>query len=902
MIPGHVRLLALLLLVLTADAQAASAALNPARLPSGVQPVHYDIQLQPDADHLTFSGHETIDITVGQAARVITLNAVDLQIDDVMVDGKTRGEIAMNEERQTATFTFPRTLPVGQHQLSMSFKGRIAQSAAGLFALDYTNDGRTKRMLTTQLEAADGRRFLPMWDEPSAKATFSLEVFVPKGQVAFSNMPEASRRTVDDKQYVRFQTTPKMSSYLLHLTVGDLERTSRKVAGVDVGVVARKGASAQTAFALDAAAEILPWYNDYFGTPYPLPKLDMIAAPGQSQYFGAMENWGAILYFEHVLLVDPKDASESDRQNIFNAIAHEMAHQWFGDLVTMEWWDDLWLNEGFATWMASKISASLHPQWKPWLQVVGSQRERALRLDAGAATHPIVVRIDSIDGVNQAFDAIAYQKGEAVIRMLEDTVGDAAFRDGIRRYMAKYAYDNTVTDQLWGELDAGTGKRISDIAHDFTLQPGVPLVSVTTTSCQAGITKLRLTQSRFETDTVSATKVRWRIPVSIAAVDGSGGEQHVILDKNSVAQVDVPGCGPFVVNHGQAGYFRTFYPRDELERLQVSFNHIETIDQLGLLNDTAAFGDAGLLPAPTYLDFVAAVDPAADPLVWLQVTRQIQKLDRVFDGSPAQAAWRARAIGWLRPQMERTGLTRRPGEGENIALLRESLILTLGSLGDATIVAEARSRFKRAGADPTALPSAIKEALLTVTAMHADAETWEEMRKRARVEADPLERKRLYDAVGAPLDPAIASRALQLAVSGEPPPTVGPTIIRTVADRHPRLALDFALAHEQAVLGMVEESSRSSFVASLPRTSADIALADTLLAYERKSIPAGARRDADEAIAEIRRRATSNARSRPELEAWVSGRPTSVAYNGVARRGAQIGPPVGIPDETILAN
>ena len=268
-----------------------------------------------------------------------------------------------------------------------------------------------------------------------------------------------------------------MSSYLLFLAVGDFERIHRMVGKTDVGVITRRGKTAQAQFALDAAAEILPFYNDYFGTPYPLPKLDFIAGPGQSQFFAAMENWGAIYYFDYALLIDPKLSTEADKQNVYVDIAHEMAHQWFGDLVTMAWWDDLWLNEGFASWMENKTTDHFHPEWKIWLQTKAGE-QAAMRTDAKAGSHPVITPIHDVFAAANAFDSITYQKGHAVIHMLEDYVGPDVFRAGVRNYIAHHAYGNTVTDDLWGEIDKVSPRKITGIAHDFTLQAGVPLVSV----------------------------------------------------------------------------------------------------------------------------------------------------------------------------------------------------------------------------------------------------------------------------------------------------------------------------------------------------------------------------------------------------------------------------------------
>lgn len=866
--PRVAGLLGIALLTLASAVQAGATTAPPGRLPTDVTPTHYDIVVEPDAQALRFKGHETIDVVVHRETRSITLNALDLEVSDVALDGKDTAEVQVDADAQAATFTFRHPVTAGPHRLSLSFAGKIYTSAAGFFALDYESPAGPQRMLSMQLEPADGRRFVPMWDEPAAKATFTLEAVIPSNQVAYSNMPEASNRILADKRHVRFQPTPKMSSYLLHLTVGDLERISRTVAGVDIGIVTRRGAAEQGRFALDAAAEILPWYNDYFGTPYPLPKLDMIAGPGRSQFFGAMENWGAIFYFEGALLVDPRRSSEWDRQWVFDAVAHEVAHQWFGDLVTMEWWDGLWLNEGFATWMASKVTNALHPQRKPWLQAAAGGREYAMQLDAGSATHAVLQPVLSIDAVAQAFDAIAYNKGAAVIRMLEDMVGEDGFRAGMRNYMKKFAYGNTVTDQLWQEIGAATGQPVTDVAHDFTLQPGVPLVSAAPPECRDGASRTALTQSRFETDERSATPVAWRIPVRARALE-SGAEGSVIMPKSGASAIDAAGCGPVVINAGQAGYFRTLYAPEALGPLRSAFARIAEIDQLGILNDSAALGSAGLMPATAYLDFAWLAPLDSDPIVWRQLAGRLRELDRVFDGSPEQSAWRRLARDRLRPEFEVLGWTPRPDQGESAAILRERLIVSLGELDDAAVIAAARERFEREPSDPSALPAAIRDATLAVVARHADARTWEEMLARARKEPDPREKQRAYLRLGQPLDPALARRALELALSGEPPITVAPGIIDAVSDRHPDMAFSFALANEQAVLAKVEASSRWSYIPTLARTSSDLELARKLRDYAQSAIPEGARKDAEEVMAEIDRRARSYAHLRPQLESWV---------------------------------
>ena len=850
-------------------ASAPESVARPGRLPTGIVPLHYDIHVEPDAAALTTRGTVSIDVVVERPSDTVVLNALDLEIHSALADAGNRASVRLDASAQTATLKFAKSLSAGPHRLTLDYSGKIEQTASGLFAIDYPAEGGERRMLTTQFEVGDARRFAPMWDEPSAKATFTLEVVIPKGQSAYSNMPVAFSAETDGKQVVRFATSPRMSSYLLHLTVGDLERISRTVAGVEIGVVTRRGASEKGRFALDSAAEILPWYNDYFGTPYPLPKLDMIAVPGISQFFGAMENWGAIMYFEQALLMDPRLSSESDRLNVYDAVAHEMAHQWFGNLVTMEWWDDLWLNEGYATWMAGKAATTLRPQWNVPLLTVKWPREYALQSDASDATHPVVQPVVSVDAASQAFDSIAYNKGSAVIRMLEASLGETGFRDGIRRYMRRYAYGNAVTDQLWSELATATNRPVIDIARDFTLQPGVPLVKAEAGRCESGRTRVTLTQGRFEAGTPSPVRLTWRIPVTLQAVDSKATASTLLGKDGAPVSVEVGGCGPVVVNAGQTGYFRTEYTDTDLSRIRESFGQLAEVDRLGLLNDVAALSKTGRIQPTSYLGLAAAVPADSHPVILLQLTEEFAVIDRLMTGSPQQAAWRSFARDRLRPVFDRVGWL--PGEGETqaVSLLRESLIETLGRLEDPAVVADARERFARAPTDAAAMPAAIHDAVLEVVAKHADSATWEEIRARAKSAQDPTERQRLFTALGQPLDVALATRALDLALAPETPKVAAARIIGNVAVDHPEQAFDFAVQHEQAVLEQVDGSSKWAYIPRLAATSTDRAMADKVQAYTERSVPADARDASRRTIAYIRLQADMKDRQVPALESWL---------------------------------
>ena len=430
---------------LTGPAVAAESTPTPTQLPRTVRPAHYDITIEPDAAALTFHGTVAIAVDVLAPVESLTLNAIDMKFASVRLsDGKGKAvlagpKITTDEAAQTATFAFGQSIPSGQYWLAIDYTGKIGTQATGLFAIDYDTAAGRKRALYTQFEASDARRMIPSWDEPAHKATFTLEAVVPHEQMAVSNMPVAERVDLaGGRARVRFQKTPKMSTYLLFFGTGEFDRATAKLGPTELGVVTQKGKADQAKFALDSSVRVLREYNDYFGTPYPLPKLDNIASPGSSRFFGAMENWGAIYTFEYAILLDPAISTELDKQGAFGVAAHEMAHMWFGDLVTMRWWDDLWLNEGFASWMASRTTQRLYPQWNAILGTVSS-RDNAMQRDAIVTTHPIVQKIETVEQAAQAFDAISYSKGEAVIRMLEGYVGDDAWREGVRSYMKAHA-------------------------------------------------------------------------------------------------------------------------------------------------------------------------------------------------------------------------------------------------------------------------------------------------------------------------------------------------------------------------------------------------------------------------------------------------------------------------------
>ncbi len=846
------------------------------QLPRNAVPRNYKIEVTPHADALTFDGKVRITLNVTEPTDTLTFNAADLAIASATItatDGTSQpGRVSLNSDAQTANAQFARPLSPGLYALDMDYSGKINTQANGLFALDYkSTEGVDKRSLFTQFEAPDARRFVPSWDEPDYKASFDLSAIVPADEMAISNMPAKSTTALaDGLKRVTFETTPVMSSYLLFFGKGDFGRISKMAGNTEVGIIVSKGNEEKARTALDDEAQILPYYNDYFGTPYPLPKLDNVGGPGQSQFFGAMENWGAIFTFERILLDDPAITSENERHAIFSVQAHEMAHQWFGDLVTMAWWDDLWLNEGFASWMENKTTQHFHPDWGADIDAVGS-REAAMGQDAYATTHPIVQKILTVEQTNQAFDSITYSKGESVISMLEGYAGPDVWRRGIQDYVKTHQYQNTKTDDLWRAVEAAGATGLTTIAHDFTLQPGIPLITVSKAQCTGDSTNVTLTQGQFSRDKREASAAKpltWHVPVSISA----GGAKSTAVTGGRTTAVTVPGCGPLLVNAGQTGYFRTLYTADQLARLKASFGSLGAVDQYGLLNDSLALSYAGYQPIGRSLDLISAIPADANRKVMTEGLGTLYSLYDMFDGDAAVQSKLASMIqSRYAPVLGQIGLLPRAGEPVLDTTLRPTLISALGAVGDSNIRAEGDRLFAALQTDPSAIAGSLKSTWLGLVAYNATPTQWDQLHAMAKSATGSVERATLYSLLGVAKDKALAQRALDLALTDEPGSTVSAGMINAVARRNPELALNFVLAHLDRVNALVDSSAASRFVARLGSGSDEEATIAKLDAYARANLDASARKPIDSAINGIRTRLADRPRIKKEVRAWVAG-------------------------------
>jgi aminopeptidase N len=856
------RAIAVVLLCLpgAVSAAAPAAAQHPRRevLPDSVVPLHYELALAPDAESLTFTGKAAITIDVVAAGPTITLNAAGLTFDHAAIDGGADAGVSLDQALGRATLTLGQTVAPGQHVLSIEYHGPIGRTTVGFFAMDYSGPDGPRRTLATNFEPAYARALLPCWDEPARKATFTVSIDVPKDHMAVSNMPIAQVTSLSPTmQRVRFQQTPKMSTYLLFAGVGDFERVERRVDGVDVGVVVKRGDTGKAAYALDQAGKLLHYYNDYFGIGYPLPKLDLIAAPGEIDG-GSMENWGAIFYSQDEVLFDPGNSTEKDRQTVFEVVAHEMAHQWFGDLVTMAWWDDLWLNEGFAQWMETYAADDLHPEWETGLQAA-AVFEKGRQADAVPSTHPVVQEVDTADQAEQAFDAITYDKGAAIITMINGYVGRDRFRAGVRRYMRKHAFGNTVDTDLWGLMQQAAGLPILGIEKDFTRQEGVPLVSVSRTANGA-----RLVQTRFADDPATLASVapqRWRLPLAVGTIDGP---KPYILVQGAAQLAQRP---PLLVNAGQLGYARLLYRGETFDALRPHLAELHAVDQLGLLNDGWALTLAGDAPASRVMDLAALLPAGANPIVWNRLLEVFGNLDQHYSDGRERAAYRRFVLGLLAPVAARTGSRGSAGGAANVEILRGQLQETQGRLGDAGVIASARAQLQSAAGTAAELRTAVN-----IVAAQADATTFDLLLSRARQTRDPLEKARLFQALAGVADPALARRMIDIAFSDQVPAGSSEGLLLGIARWHPDLAWEVLAPRLDDAQLPLTRVQRWRIAAGVAAGSADPQRIADLEAYEARSVPPEARKPFLEAVAAIRRNQRIAGRVLPDVDRWMASR------------------------------
>jgi aminopeptidase N len=851
---------------------------TPGRLPKDVVPTRYKIDLKPDLTTLRVQGSETIDIKVIKPTSQVVLNAVDIKLDSASLKGEAgqNAAITAGPKPEMVTLAFPHPLSAGEHALIIAFTGHINGFGRGLFHVDYpTAEGR-KRMIATELEPADARRVFPCWDEPAFKASFEPSVTVPRDFLAVSNMPIVREEPLaDNLKRVSFGATPRMSTYLFVLVAGELDRLEGDAGGVKVGVVAVTGRREQGRYALASAIDLLRYYNDYFGIKYPLPKLDLIAVPGAVG--GAMENWGGIVFNEGILLFDPASSPDSLRRSIFGVLAHEMAHQWFGDLVTMAWWNDLWLNEGFASWMQNKAAEALHPEWHVWLNSSGS-KERAMDADARPTSHPIQQPVADESEAQSVFDSITYSKSQAFLRELENFLGAEKFRDGIRLYMAAHKYSNATTADLWQALHQTSGEDVASIAAPYTEHPGLPLVT-SRAACSETSQQLTLTQERFLMRPAKVSAELWEIPIVYGppAAKAPAGRR---LMKGRTAQIDGGRCAvPIKLNLGDTGYYRVEYDPVTDAALASAIETMAPADRVELLSDNWALFGAGRIAVDRYFRLVDNVAPDRNRAVWERVIAVFARADDLQRGMPGRSAFQAYARARLQPPYRRLGWDRVPGESDDQTILRAKVIGQLGALGEAEVIAEAKRRFAAFVKNPKSLDVNLRGTVIFLAGRYADSATWNEIRALGRKATSTEERVRDYIALAAAVNTELAKRALAISLTDEVPPDLASgMILEVAAGEHPQLALDFVRAHFDELSEKRGPYFRSFFMSSMMTNFADRAHAAELAKFAPAHQTTGGRIAATRAEEEILENADFRDHQIPQIDAWVKQHPMPATH------------------------
>ena len=752
---------------------------NAILLPGNVQPASYAIHLTPDLEAFTFAGEESVAIEVLESTNTIVMNAAELQVSaatftDASDAATAASGIASNEDEETLTLTFPNSLSAGKGTLHIVFTGELNDRLTGFYRSQYTDSaGKSHKMATTQFEPGSARRSFPCWDEPALKATIQLTLTIPSEMDAVSNMPVAEESVSGSTKTVTFRESPIMSTYLLAFIVAELSVIEQKADnGTLIRVLTTRGKEEQGRFALDTSVALLTYFNQYFGIPFPLEKLDHIAIPDFAA--GAMENWGAITYRETALLVDPAISSAATRQRVAEVISHEMAHMWFGDLVTMEWWDDLWLNESFASWMGDKAVNHIHPEWKMWTQFVANDTIRALSLDGLKNSHPIEATVKTPAEVEELFDAISYSKGASIIRMLEDYLSPETFRAGLQKYLSGHQYSNARTADLWESMEEASGKPVKSLMDTWTAQMGYPVLNVESKRDDKNVS-LDVSQTRFLFSHLvdgDAGASSWKVPISVTTSWGEAPSPTLMESDRGTIEIKAPTGSAktwFKVNTDQTGFYRVNLSADDWNALipAIASRTLSDTDRLGVQNDAYALSRAGYLPVSQFLAIAEAYKDETDASVWRELAGNLGDLDTLLSDEACYPQLKALCQSLFTPLAQRMGWEPKSGEGHLDTLLRGVALGQAGYYEDPAVLGEAKSRFENYLKDPSSLAPDLRGVVYSLTAQQGDGDTYERMwdlQKKAELQEEKV---RLLISLTRIPDPELISDVLKRSLTDD---------------------------------------------------------------------------------------------------------------------------------------
>jgi aminopeptidase N len=851
-------------------------ATTPGKLPKDIIPRAYFIRLEPNTDSLVTAGSESIEVEVIKPTDRIVINAVDTEFSQARLSGSRGSEELtpqIDSKAETVTFQTKSLLQPGSYQLSLAFQSKITEQPHGLFIQYFRIGNQLERLLSTHMEPTDARRLFPCWDEPAFRATYQLTVKAKKEDTVMSNMPLAGERPLGpDEKLVTFDRTPAMASYLFVLACGKLEWVEDEVAGVKLRILATPGKKELGRYALEVTKKILPYYNEYFGVQYPLPKLDQIALP--SGFGGAMENWGGITYNEDLLLFDPHASSDLAKQRIFEVMAHEIAHQWFGDLVTMAWWDNIWLNEGFASWMQKKATDHFNPDWKVWVHA-NNEKQRAMAFDARKTSHPIQQPINDEAQANSAFDEITYQKGQSFIRMLENYLGEETFRSGIRTYLARHKYSNTTTVDLWEALETAAGKPVKDVAASWTEQPGFPVIKVKT-QCVNNQQIVRLEQARFLIGESDSTPLRWRVPVSMVTVSDPEKIKRVLFDKSS-SNFEFSHCDePIKANAGDVGFFRVSYDPALFRELERAVLKLPESDRVNLVTDTWATVESGDNPASTYFELLEGLSQDDSYAVWQSIIGfertigPLKLVNRLERGQPGRVNFENYVCVLLGQKLAELTWDEKVGEPIEKRLLRALLIETLGMFGDQTVIEEASRRFASFRENPTSLPPNLRPAVIRIAGCYSSPTDYEILLRLAEESPTSEERRMYLRALSAVRDPELAQRSVEFFISKHVAPGDAGRALEEEALEHPEIVWTYATTHLKQMQQRFGFFRWNRLLPNIAAGFTDSERADELVRFAQQNLPAQGQREADNAANLIRFCADLKKRELPKIDRWVA--------------------------------
>jgi aminopeptidase N len=738
------------------------------RLPETARPENYKLTFTPDLENAKFEGDETIAIRLLKPASEITLNAVDIDFHEVSITsgGTTqKAKVTPQKEKEMVVLAVDKPLSAGPATVHITFTGILNTEMRGLYL---GKDDQGRKYAATQFEATDARRAFPSFDEPDYKATFDITAVADKGMVAISNQ-EAISDTAGpgDKHTVKFATTAKMSSYLAALVVGNFEYLEGEADGIPIRVYATSGKKEMGKFALEMASDILKYYDNYFGIKYPYGKLDLVGLPDFSA--GAMENTGCITFREVILLIDEKQGSVDLKKNIAGVIAHEMAHQWFGDLVTMKWWDDIWLNEGFATWMSSKPIEKIRPEWNFALDDV-SNTGGTLNVDALANTRPIHQAADTPAQIQELFDGIAYGKAAAVLRMLEAYLGEETFRAGVNAYLKQHQYGNATAEDFWGAQAKTSRKPVDKIMPTWVQQAGAPIINVTA-QCSGNSTNVELTQQRYYFDRAkfeAPNDQLWQIPLCLKGSDSGNGAPKCELLAKKEASFTMPGCSNWVLaNAGATGYYRVGYQPAAVRALANDAEaKLSPAERISVQNDIWASVRVGREPVGDYLAYAQGLQSDRNRAVLEDILGRLDFIQRYLVSDTDRASYRAWLRKYLSPAMKEVGWEPKPGESDEQRTLRARLFNALGyDARDPEALAEAKTLAEKALADPSSVDHQLAGGAFPLAALNGDAAFYDKLMTALKNTKSPEEYYTYFFTLPQFMDPKLLERTLNFAIS-----------------------------------------------------------------------------------------------------------------------------------------